>query len=528
MSQLLKKACRQFGGWAAALLLLAGSATAQAPHRTRLVVWIVSNASGPGIRARSAVAAAQLPTEVQSQTAGTFGRTAGSVGTNAGDVGQTSGSFGQTAGSTGKNAGDAGQTAGSFGASASATGGNAGDAGRTMAEFGVSTTDLPAASVAANRPGTSVRPKRTPGWDEFIRDMEGLSSAELVFVDVFSNTLEASLAAVAGTYDAPDVLVGRPLPPAWTQMQRRGSQTGIAMVWNAAWTYTPHNESERVERPSEFRGVDAAILANAHNLQGAEALVARLYGVPQEFGHWETQRELSEPGKVAIRALNVMLLGGSPEAEADPEMARFKPDWFASVQNHTMRDDWTDRVRTWSDVVDEARFGSLAILTLRGVVYGPKAFGVVHALTLLRRDAAQHWHLLQMTPNMDTKPLDDAFRLLRAAEDGRAIAVLSEGTQVRGVSQAAPLDGASVTAQPQLWWDNFGGATFQVVEWQRDENGWMPSNLYFVPDANSRLRTQVQARFAASSGKYRWRVWSLGAGGALRLGPWRTMDVVAR
>jgi hypothetical protein len=102
----------------------------------------------------------------------------------------------------------------------------------------------------------------------------------------------------------------------------------------------------------------------------------------------------------------------------------------------------------------------------------------------------------------------------------------NEGPKVLGISQAAPVDGETRTAQPELWWDNLGGATLQIVEWQQGApNNWSVSNLYFVPDNRERLRTRVAARFALG-GQYRWRVWSVGPGGIVVLSPWRTMTIV--
>jgi hypothetical protein len=76
-------------------------------------------------------------------------------------------------------------------------------------------------------------------------------------------------------------------------------------------------------------------------------------------------------------------------------------------------------------------------------------------------------------------------------------------------------------------WDNRGGAGLQVVEWQRGEGGaWSDGRLYLVEDRNPTLRTQVLAEFANANGRYRWRVWSVGARGALEISPWRTFRLI--
>jgi hypothetical protein len=95
--------------------------------------------------------------------------------------------------------------------------------------------------------------------------------------------------------------------------------------------------------------------------------------------------------------------------------------------------------------------------------------------------------------------------------------------------QAGPSDGDSKAPRPELWWDNLGGATLQIVEWQPQRGRGMPSEseLYFVPDTGTRLKTSVVARFA-EQGSYRWRVWSVGAEGTIVVGTWRTLKIVAR
>ena len=42
----------------------------------------------------------------------------------------------------------------------------------------------------------------------------------------------------------------------------------------------------------------------------------------------------------------------------------------------------------------------------------------------------------------------------------------NEAVRLLGISQAAPRDGDTRSAPAELWWDNLGGASMQVVEWQ--------------------------------------------------------------
>jgi hypothetical protein len=120
--------------------------------------------------------------------------------------------------------------------------------------------------------------------------------------------------------------------------------------------------------------------------------------------------------------------------------------------------------------------------------------------------------------------------LLESATRGTSSNPLgNEGKVPMGISQAAPLDGDTRMVPADLWWDNLGGASLQVVEWQtrRYQNTWL-SHLFYVPDTNPRLRTQVTARFASAPGQYRWRVWSVGVDGALVLSPWRGLTILGR
>jgi hypothetical protein len=104
---------------------------------------------------------------------------------------------------------------------------------------------------------------------------------------------------------------------------------------------------------------------------------------------------------------------------------------------------------------------------------------------------------------------------------------LSGGSGRLGAVPSAPAEGDIRQAQPQLGWSNLGGATLQMVEWQRAGNA-ETSNLYLVPDANARLRTQVSAWFATLPGQYTWRIWSVASDGRVALSGWRSFSVLAQ
>jgi hypothetical protein len=238
--------------------------------------------------------------------------------------------------------------------------------------------------------------------------------------------------------------------------------------------------------------------------------------------------------KVAVRAVLSVLGGGSVGADADPEIAEFDRGFalklFAAYQSAAQ-----DAPQFLADVTGVRVFGGLAIVTVRTVATGSNVFGVAHSLLVLRRDPEGRWRVLQISPNLPSAEQSLGWDTLVSFSAGTRTPGVpgsafqrNEGTTVLGISQAAPLEGASSLPQPDLSWDNLGGGTLQVVEWQQGQpSRWSPSNLFFVPDNRERLATRVTARFA-TAGQYRWRVWSLGPGGALVLSPWRTLTIGGR
>jgi hypothetical protein len=496
----------------------------------KLVVWVISNTDDPHPMVRASLKTAQGPPQYQEQTAGSFGQTAGSVGQTAGSVGQTAGSLGQTAGSVGQTAGSTGQTAGSFGRPLPSK--NAGDAGTTMGNFGVSTTDLQKASARANSTAlASQKLERSKLWDAPLSRLGSqFPDIEITFVDVFRNDLQAMLEATAGTADSPDVLVGNPLPPEWSREDSEvGAKYGLAMLW------TPLRVPQlEVAEPRGQLRPETAIVSSAQNLDGARSFAIWIADLGSENGTYVADVKTGKIAEVALRAELAMVGGGSLGSDADPQFAGFDHAIAALVltgYRKTPEGRWDIR----ADVTGLEVFGDLAVATVRAIGSGPTAFGVAHAALVLRRDAATgRWRVLQISPNLAPELQYRAWDVLvkfcdgnaRPGESGSAV-LRNEGTQVLGVKLAAPADGDTRSAQPELWWDNLGGGTLQVVEWQQGVAGWTNSNLYFVPDNNSRLRTRVVARFA-TQGTYRWRVWSVGKGGSVVISPWRTVNIVAR
>ena len=167
--------------------------------------------------------------------------------------------------------------------------------------------------------------------------------------------------------------------------------------------------------------------------------------------------------------------------------------------------------------------GGLAAVGLRVVVSSANVFGVAHPLVVLRMSREGQWKVLQMSLNMPQHEQSNERQALMVSNPPTAAEQVSG---VKGISQASPQDGQSLSQVPQLVWDNHGGAGLQVVEWQRGEGGaWSDARLYLVEDRSPTLRTQVEAEFADANGRYRWRVWSVGAHGEMMISPWRGFSV---
>jgi len=507
-----------------AILLLGGSAAAWAqrpgdPYDPRLrggvVIWIVSPDPDPRLRtAQTQAAAVAWPPQYQEQTAGSFGQISSSYGQTAGSVGQTAGSFGDTSGSAGQTAGSYGQTAGSFGNTAGSVGRNAGDAGKTMGDFGVSTTELPQAAARANTLNRAPpKFKRDTAWETFADQFHLLHPEfSIQFVDVFDTELRAKLTAAAGKDDYPDLLAWRQTPglrlradAAWLRQQL------VTNLWTPLrWAQTEEiPDSNGRFRPGVF------LLAGARNPDSARAFFVWLAD-----GDWSPPAEPLESasaavGEIAADVLSRLLQGGTVGSDADPQMAARDVRAEGAVQ--------TPQVGIRTDVESVHLAAHSAVVTLRGVASGPHEFGAVNVVMVLRRDDQGRWRVLQVSPGLSASQQRQAADFLGVGRTSPN-QLRTDGAKALGISQAAPPDGDRRPPQPELWWDNLGGATLQVVEWQYTPGPL--SNLFFVPDNEIRLRTRVVARFAVAQRQYRWRVWSIGPDETIVVSPWRTLNIV--
>jgi hypothetical protein len=429
------------------------------------------------------------------QAASTFGQNAGGYGTASSNVGQPSSTLGQNAGGYGQSAGSYGTAASNVGTASS----NFGAGNSVPAQGGASApVQQSASSPEAEQARSSLR--------------EAFPDLQMKFVVVDADQLKQSLTSAQGTTDFPDVLLGT-LPAGW--WNGMDSEFGLAMLRPAA--FYPNGVMDSAPGMEEI-----AILAHAQHMQAARALAL-----------WMSEPESGCPGCVqaGLTGKNMAaaaiakgaverLVNGQPLSEvSDPEMATESSEgvrrMLATMGNTSASGDGV-RVQ----VEDASVNGSLAAVALRVVVSSAGVFGVAHPLVVLRAGKDGKWKVLQMSLNLpQAEQTSEREALMVTTPPSSA----EQRAGVKGVSQATPQDGQTLSQMPELVWDNHGGAGLEVVEWQRGEGGsWSDARLYLVQDTNARLQTHVQAEFADKNGRYRWRVWSVGAEGDVKISPWRT------
>jgi hypothetical protein len=498
--------------------------------RGRLVIWIL-HPPPPQSRLQQVLSAPiQWPDGVQSQPAGSFGvrasdfgvnaashgQPASTFGTRASDFGQNAASFGQNAASFGTRASDFGQNAASFGTAASNVGQNAAGFGLSLSEL----NDQTARSLQSN-PDFFNGPPHTGPWIDWLQNLRRtFPGLQLSVVDIREDRLQQALDRMAGTNDQPDVVAGDPLPQSWSQPETGlQSQYGLTTL-GARASLQPVELSPELTAPLRWQP-QMSILRAAQDPDAARALIVWSVG---GWGCATCDAPLpvvaGSASDVARQALTG-LLRGDGIGSADPEMATF------DVQSTRARvlnaDPIPVPLAVRVDVMQAESNSFLAVVRMRATFSGMLSFGVSDAFAVLRKGVGGRWLVLQLTPNLAAEPTSYGYGMLAVyAAGGGHLA------NVGGVSQASPPDGDNRSPRPELWWDNLGGAGLQVVEWQVQNGERSPvSHLFFVPDQGSRLRTRVTATFATRPGAYRWRVWSVGSGGALVLSPWRTLNIIA-
>jgi hypothetical protein len=230
------------------------------------------------------------------------------------------------------------------------------------------------------------------------------------------------------------------------------------------------------------------------------------------------------PAALAASAAETLLRGGSLGADADPAFARLSPAYASFLALMPQSNAALDGLSLRMDVLRAQANDRFAVVALRAIASSPSAFGVLHPLVVLRLGDGGHWRVLQISTDLAGDLLPRTFDELRPY--GRRVAP-GKLRPVTAVNQAAPVDNDTRTGAAELWWDNPGQATLLAVEWQvgAGETGG-DSHLLLVPDADARLRVRVTAPWPQGTGRYRWRVWSVGYGGLVALSPWRQITMV--
>jgi hypothetical protein len=534
-----------------------------------LVVWFLAASTKPPQSNLDAIAGLHnaTPLNYQEQTTGNFGQNASTYGQSASsygvdadsptistpsippdqdatnvkpngigyqqkqasNFGQNAGSYGTASSNVGQEASTAGQNAGSYGTEASRYGTAASNVGQSASDFG-------AGSGAGSGSGNSANGNAAPAVSGDVAAQQPLSNPaaeqlketlrqafpdlQMRFIAVDPDQLKARLMAARGTADFPDVLLGT-LPASW--WSGMDTEFGLGMLQPAV--FYPNGVTDNSEGEPEV-----AILARAAHMQAARAFVFWMSeptsGCPGCVQSGLTGKEAAAAA-VAKRAMENLLNGESLGDEADPALVMDSSKGvqrmlatMGNVGGNTQAN--TDGVRV--QVEHASVNGSLAAVSLRVVVSSTNVFGVAHPLVVVRATKDGQWKVLQMSLNL---PQHEQANERQALMVSNPPSVAEQSSGVKGIGQALPLDGQNVAQVPQLVWDNHGGAGLQVVEWQRGEDGaWSDTRLYLVEDRNPTLRTQVMAEFADANGRYRWRVWSVGAHGDVLISAWRTFRLM--
>jgi hypothetical protein len=431
------------------------------------------------------------------QTSGSFGQAASNTGTNASDHGQTAGSFGQNASNVGTNASNHGQTAGSF--------------GQAAGSFGVGATP---SGQPANNPGNPAA--SAPSMVQMYLAAalrKAFPALQVRYVDVASDELKDRLSAATGSSIYPDVLVGA-LPDSWSSDLR---SRFVLLTIQPASVY---NDGLSDGRP---RDAAISITNRAPHREAARAMAlwAGELGSGCD-GCLQVDAARTPYGSIALTAVGQLLRGLPVGNLADPEMAAFPPLLGRSMlltSANTSADDSAAHLQ----IVKATCNGSLAVVSLRVVAASDKVFGLAHPLVVLRKMSDGQWKVLHVSLNLPAADQEMARVSLMAT---RPVSAAEARAGVLGVKLATPIEGDTRPPMPELSWDNGGGAGLQVVEWQTAVNGgWSDPRLFLVNDHGTRLKTQVTAAFAIHQTRYRWRVWSVGAGGEMTISPWRTLNI---
>jgi len=326
------------------------------------------------------------------------------------------------------------------------------------------------------------------------------------------------LAAAAGTASAPDVLLSDRMPDGWSSASRASV---LKALGSASAPSSVAGEGSGRHRPKVY--AVAYGLASARHPDSARAFLEWWYD--QGFSslrYLPAIARLTPAAAVAQSAVGQVLSGSQLGGLADKDMAG-----FSSVATRgealSLSPDTPADVGFRVDVLHAQSNDRFAVVLLHAQCLSRTAYCDLYPLVMLRADAHGDWKVLQLSLEMNGSDAEQGFGL--AAGNARP-AKLAEVSLPR---LASPVDGdeRAVRSGLKLWWDNGGGGSLLVVEWQAGTGGNSPaSHVSLVPDTDPKVSTEVPAPFMNVGGLLRWRLWAVGSGGVVRLTDWRTVHMV--
>jgi hypothetical protein len=482
-----------------------------------LTVWMVSKATNDDkLRiGRDRLTAAIQPSKVYvEKTTSELGQTSNTYGQTSSTYGQTSGSFGTAASNTGQTSSTYGTAPSNVGTSSSNYGQTSSTYGQTAGSFGQTAGSYGTVASESNMLRPEARHVQDAQQDAMVSQLSQTFPSLTVHVeDVTDLELRDRLTAARSTETYPDVVVGVQYTNWWWQ-----SGLGMAML----------GERETLDgRPIThgviYAGGTVDLLRGAPHGDAAKAFWVWVSGASQCMDCAEGRAVSPEvPVVLAKSALRRVLAGAALGGDADPDAAVFGLQEASGMALASFSRGGVSNVDTKLQIETIAGFaaGNVAAVSLRAVVAASDAYGVLNGLVVLRKGVDGRWRVLQISPNLWTAERGETYSDLLVATAGK-----TEGP-LKPVAVASPEDGDVRPEHPDLWWDNAGAARLQMVEWQRALAGtWTASQLMPVVDTDVHLQTRTTASFARDGFRYRWRVWSVGRGGALVMTGWRTFTV---
>jgi hypothetical protein len=387
---------------------------------------------------------------------------------------------------------------------------------RTAVETGFTASKIVDPDSPETHPSQKLEEVRDPQADRLESVFkDSFPGTRVEFKQLYDDELMDKLASAEGTAEYPDVVMGWSLPASWLTHPAEGRVT----ILGSRWAITEDSNPAYMD---PIDTADISISLRAPHPEAARAFVVWLSERRRSLRPNQLttimKGDATVPAATAVRVVEDMLTSGAVE-DRDPEEAEFS----GAIARMRALGPAPPNLGFHADVLFAEANEHLALVTLRVIASSETAFGVVHPLVVLRRSPKGEWKVLQVTPNLEFEMQGRAVRWL---DHYAAPSKKQELKQVKGISQAAPLDGDSRQPKPELWWDNSGDGTLLIVEWQ---NSYGPrlsdSRMFFVNDSAFHLQTRITAEFANVPGTYQWRVWTVANSGVLTISPWRKLII---